>query len=148
MKNLILAFAMLTTFSTIALHAEIKSKTGDFPAKEMKSQNEQIVKMVVDEISRGLPQTVDKYTSFTKIENKGLTLIYTYEINTGAKNDKTVIKESKDRMQKTITKGICQSSKRFLDSQINISYKYINAKTKAFLFQFDVTQKDCLKFYN
>ncbi len=110
----------------------------------MKSQNKEIVRMVVEEISSTLPQVVDKYTTFTNITNEGLTLVYTYEINTGVKSDKAVIKDSKERMQRIVKKGVCQTSNRFLDSQINISYAYINAITKAPLYRFDITQKDCI----
>jgi len=48
-------------------------------------------------------------------------------------------------MQKAVTMGICQSSRRFIEAQINISYIYIGAKSKAELFRFDVTQADCPK---
>ena len=144
MKKTILALIMLTTISSLSLNAEIKSKTGEFPKKEMKSQNKEIVRMVIDEISSTLPQVIDKYTTFTNITNEGLTLVYTYEINTGAKSDKAVIKDSKERMQKIVKKGICQTSNRFLNAQINISYAYINAITKAPLYRFNITQKDCI----
>ena len=144
MKKTILALIMLTTISSLSLNAEIKSKTGEFPQKEMKSQNKEIVKMVIDEISSTLPQVIDKYTTFANITNEGLTLVYTYEINTGAKSDKAVIKDSKERMQKIVKKGICQTSNRFLNAQINISYAYINAITKAPLYRFNITQKDCI----
>lgn len=144
MKKSILALVMITTLGSLSLSADLKSKTGELPTKEMKSQNKEVVRMAVEEIKSTLPQVVDKYTSFTDINNEGLTLVYTFEINTGAKSDKAVIKDSKDRMQKVIKKGICQSSKRFLNSQINISYTYINAITKAPLYRFDITQKDCI----
>jgi len=146
MKKNTFAFIMLVALSLITANADIKTKTGDFPEKQMKSQNKVIVKMVVEEISRKLPQTVDKYTKFTKISNKDLTLIYTFEIDTGDKNDVDIIKQSEDRMRKVVKKGICQSSSRFLNSNINISYVYLNANTKTKLFQFDVTKRDCQKF--
>ncbi|MDO8454800.1 MAG: hypothetical protein Q7S59_09540, partial [Sulfurimonas sp.] len=74
-----------------------------------------------------------------------LTLLYTFEINTGAKSDETLRNEDKSRMQKAVVTGICQSSSKFLEAGINTSYIYISAKSKAPLFQFDVTQKDCIK---
>ena len=70
-------------------------------------------------------------------------MIYTFEINTGAKSDEAIIKEGKERMAKRIRRGICQSSKRFLDSHIDISYIYKSAATKKELFRFDVTKSDC-----
>ena len=96
-----------------------------------------------EEISKTLPQTVDKYTVLTKVEGKDTTITYTFEINTGAKSDEAVKKEDRTRMKKAVTTGICQSSKRFIDAQINISYIYIGVNSKAELFRFDVTQADC-----
>jgi hypothetical protein len=133
--------------NTILLLIAIISLNGNIFAadlsKEMLAQNRQVVKMAVKALSEKLPQTVDKYTQFTAISNKGLTLIYTFEINTGAKSDEAVIREDKKRMEKHVKSGICTSSKRFLDSQINISYIYLSAKTKKELFKFDVTKSDC-----
>ena len=77
------------------------------------------------------------------VEGKDTTLIYTFEINTGAKSDDAVRKEDRGRMKKAVTTSICDSSKRFLDSKINISYLYISANSKAELFRFDVTRADC-----
>ncbi|MCX6051741.1 MAG: hypothetical protein NTZ60_04435 [Campylobacterales bacterium] len=144
MKNLLLSFSILITFSSFACSGEL-AKTGDFPKQEMKSQNKDIVKQVVSEISKSLPQTIDKYTKFVDIQAKDLTLLYTFEINTGAKSDDAVKSEDKSRMQKAVVTGICQSSSKFLEAGINTSYIYISTKTKAHLFQFDVTQKDCIK---
>lgn len=74
-----------------------------------------------------------------------MTLIYTFEINTGAKSDEAVRNEDAERMERHVRQGICKTSKNFLDSNINISYIYISAKTKAKLFQFDVAKSDCKK---
>ncbi|MFA6196447.1 MAG: hypothetical protein WC656_07360 [Sulfurimonas sp.] len=144
MKNLFFSFSILMTFTSFAYTGEL-AKTGDFPQKEIQAQNKDIVKRVVSEISKSLPQTIDKYTKFVDIQAKELTLLYTFEINTGAKNDDAVKSEDKSRMQKAVVTGICQSSSKFLEAGINTSYIYISAKTKAPLFQFDVTQKDCIK---
>lgn len=144
MKNLLLSLSLLITFSSSALTREL-TKTGDFPKQEMKSQNKDIVKQVVSEISKSLPQTIDKYTKFVNIQAKELTLLYTFEINTGTKSDDAVRNEDKSRMQQAVVTGICQSSSKFLEAGINTSYLYISEKTKAPLFQFDVTQKDCIK---
>ncbi|MFA6137037.1 MAG: hypothetical protein WC667_03010 [Sulfurimonas sp.] len=144
MQNLLLSFSIFITFSSFALAGEL-TKTGDFPKQEMQAQNRDIVKNVVSEISSSLPQTIDKYTRFVDIKAKELTLMYTFEINTGVKSDETVRNEDKSRMQKAVVTGICQSSSKFLEVGINTSYIYISAKTKAHLFQFDVTQKDCIK---
>ena len=141
MKKLLLAFSIITTLSQSILAEGIKQQ--DLPNKEMVKQNREIVKLSSEEISKTLPQAVDKYTTLATVEGKDTTLIYTFEINTGAKSDEAVKKEDRTRMQKAVTTGICQSSKRFIDAHINISYIYIGASSKAELFRFDVTQADC-----
>ncbi len=119
------------------------TRTGEFPAEQMKAQNAKIVKLVTKEIKKTLPQTVDKYTTLTDIEAKGTTLLYTFELNTGAKSDESVAKEDRSRMKRAVTVGVCQSSSKFLEAGINTSYSYISAKTKVKLFRFDISQKDC-----
>jgi hypothetical protein len=135
MKNIVLVIAVIISAWTSIFAADL--------SKEMLKQNRKIVKIAVEAISKKLPQKVDNYTKFTAISSKGLTLIYTFEINTGAKSDEAVKREDKGRMEKHVRQGICQSSKRFLDSDINISYIYKSAKTKAKLFEFNVTKSDC-----
>jgi len=115
----------------------------EYPSDKFKEQNSQIIKMVVSEISKSMPQKVDRYTTMTSIRDENLTLIYTFEINTGSKSDKAVIKEDKPRMQKAITKGVCQTSKRFLDADISLAYKYKSATTKKELFTFLITKDKC-----
>ena len=141
MKKSLLAFSIIATLSQSILAEGIKQQ--DLPIKEMQKQKREIVKLSSEEISKTLPQIVDKYTTLTKVEGKDTTITYTFEINTGAKSDETVKKEDRTRMQKAVTTGICQSSKRFINAQINISYIYISAKSKEELFRFDVTQADC-----
>ena len=141
MKKSLLAFSIITSLSQNIFAEGIKQQ--DLPIEEMQKQKNEIVKLSSEEISKTLPQTVDKYTILTKVEGKESTIVYTFEINTGAKSDEAVKKEDRTRMQKAVTTGICQSSKRFIDAQINISYIYIGAKSKAELFRFDVTQADC-----
>ena len=124
--------------------SDIQTRTGTFPAKEMKSQNKEIVRMVVEEISSTLPQKIDDYTEFTEIKAQDTTMVYYFTINTGSKSDEAVINKDHSRMKQAVTKGICQSAERFINAQINISYVYSSAKTKAELFRFDISQKDCL----
>jgi hypothetical protein len=99
--------------------------------------------MVVKEISKDLPQKVDRYTTMSKIRDENLTLIYTFEINTGVKSDEAVRKEDKPRMQKAISRGICQSSKRFLDAGVTLTYEYMSASSKEELFTFGMNQEKC-----
>lgn len=135
---------ILITLTISGFASDIKSKTGDFPQQEMKSQNKEIVKMVVAEIASTLPLKIDDYTQFVEIKGKDTTMLYYFEINTGSKSDESIQKEDKSRMKKAVTKGICQSAKRFIEAQINISYIYLSAKTKSELFRFDISHKECV----
>ncbi len=144
MKKILLPLILLGTVS--AFSAETPSADPAVQAKanqQMKLQNKNVIKHVIDEISTKLPQTVDKYTTFTNISSEDLTLVYTYEINTGAKSDEAVKSEDGPRMEPYIKKGICQSSKRFLESDIAIKYVYKSAVSKNELFAFKVDKKDC-----
>jgi len=141
MKKIIYILLILT----VSLYSEnTKIQNREFSISEMASQNKKIVQMVAKEISKTLPQTIDKYTKLVDIKTKDTTMLYYFEINTGAKSDKNVQEEDHKRMQNAVTRGLCQSSKRFLDAQINISYIYNSSKTKVELFRFDISQKDCL----
>ena len=145
MKKLLLALGIIVTLSQWSLGDAQQAQTKEFRLEQIQKQNREIVKLASEEISKTLPQKVDSYTTLMTVEGKDTTLIYTFEINTGAKSDDAVKKEDRGRMKKAVTTGICDSSKRFLDSDINISYLYISANSKAELFRFDVTQADCLK---
>jgi uncharacterized protein YbcC (UPF0753/DUF2309 family) len=112
--------------------------------KEMIKQNKEIVSLASKEISKTLPQEVDKYTKLVRVDGKDTILTYVFEINTGSKSDETVKNEDHDRMEKAVTKGICKSSKNFLDANINITYLYISATSKTDLFKFDITKQTCL----
>ena len=140
MKKLVL---LLSFILSVTLVAKDDIKTQNMPTDEMIKQNIEIVKLASEEMQKTLPQKVDKYTTLEKVEGKDTTLIYVFEINTGAKSDETIIKEDKSRMKKAVTSGICQSAKRFLDAQIDITYMYRSSTSKVELFQFDVSQKDC-----
>ncbi len=136
------------TLGTLVVMTQLGFSTGvqqqELPTAQLKKQNKELVKLAATEINKTLPQTIDTYTTLTKVEGKETTILYTYEINTGSKSDETVQKEDKSRMKEAVTYGICKGSKRFLDAQINISYLYISAKSKVELFRFDVSQSDCM----
>ncbi len=145
MKNILLLSLFLTPFIVASKPLQ---RSGEFPLEQIKEQNNKIVQLVVEELSKNLPQTIDRYTKFVNISAKNSDLLYTFEINTGAKSDIAVQEEDKSRMEKAVITGVCRSSKRFLDAQINISYIYRSAKTKAKLFQFDITQEKCQQLSN
>jgi hypothetical protein len=138
MKKLVLFVTGLAIFSSNLL-------ASDKLADKIKFQNSEVVKLAAKELSKQLPQKIDKYTQLVKVVGKDELLLYTFEIDIGSKSDDTVIKEDKSRMKKAVTAGICQSSERFLKSGVNISYIYTSAKSKKELFRFDVSMKDCKK---
>jgi hypothetical protein len=128
------------------LCAEEKITVKEYPLTAMQKQNRSIVKLASEELNKELPKKIDKYTTLMKIEGKGETLLYTFEINTGSKSDEAVRKEDRTRMQRAVTNGVCKSSKRFLDAYINIEYVYMSAKSKKELFRFDIKRADCEYF--
>ena len=145
LKTIIFSFFLIATFNFTLTAEELKTRVDTFPKKEMKSQNKTIATMVAKEIKSTLPQTIDKYTRLTDIYTKDTTIIYIFEINTGSKSDEAVKKEDKSRMHKYIETGVCQSSSKFLEAGIDISYIYISAVSKKHLFQFNISQEKCLK---
>lgn len=149
-KILFIALSIFTinscTFAKDELQKTNDPKTQAKADQQIKIQNKEIVSLVVEEVSKGLPQKVDDYTQYVSIQSKGLNLISTFEINTAPKSDETVIKKDKPRMEQFIKKGICESAKRFLQSDIGITYVYANASTKKELFRFAMTEKDCSKY--
>jgi hypothetical protein len=135
---------MSFVYATSQTTTDIPTKTGNFPAKQMKMQKEKIAKLVSLEISQTLPQVIDKYTTLSTVKVKGSTLVYTFHINTGSKSDATIQKEDRSRMKKAVTIGVCLSSKKFLAAGINTSYIYKSAKSEMELFKFDISQNDCV----
>ena len=143
MKHIVELFIILGVLSQLASAQEPQIATDEFPQKELNRQNTKIAALAAKEMSKSLPQKVDQYTTITKIINDGTTLIYTFEINTGAKSDAAVKKEDHSRMQKAVTQGVCKSSNKFLLAGINTTYVYISAKTKDILFTFKITKDKC-----
>jgi hypothetical protein len=116
--------------------------SADDMAQKVQKQNSQVVALAAKELSKTLPQKIDNYTRLVAIKGESQTLYYTFEINT-TKSDETIQKEDKTRMQQAVTEGICNSSKKFLENGIDISYIYTSAKSHKELFRFDVNQKAC-----
>jgi len=144
-RQLLISTLLLFSVSSNATDTIKEGKS--YPIDKMKEQITQIIKMTVAEVSKGLPQKIDKYTKITKVRDENLTLIYTFEINTGAKNDESVKKEAKVRMEKPVSQGICQSSKRFLDAGVTLRYEYFSKSTQKELFTFTLNQKKCKELH-
>jgi len=135
---------MLLFLYSSVISAEIQQRTGSFPKEELKKQNREIARRIANSISETLPQKIDNYTELVSVVSKELTIIYTFLINTGAKSDEAVKKEDRSRMQRGVTKGICQSSNRLLQAGISTTYIYKSKKTNNELFKFLITPKDCI----
>ena len=147
-KNLFFTSILLITSTQLILANNLKVKQQDVSPQQLQKQNKEITKLAAEQLSKDLPQIVDKYTVATAIEAKGTKLIYTYEINTGAKSDKAIIKEDRTAWERVYIENVCKRSKRFLDAQVELSYVYISSKTKVKLFQFYVSQAKCFKIFN
>ncbi|OQX60221.1 MAG: hypothetical protein B5M52_00625 [Helicobacteraceae bacterium 4484_230] len=150
MKKLFaISFGILATASLLIADASSpvqSAQTGKMVRQEVdlnKFQNSEVLKLAVKELSKDLPRKIDAYTTLVNVRKENLTLVYVYEINTGAKSDEAVRKEDHERMRLAVTDGTCRTSKRFLDSGISISYLYNSAKSKKKLFQFDISRKEC-----
>lgn len=139
LKLLILTIA----FPLLSYASQMQNR--DMSPKDMKTQNKLIVELAAQEMSKSIPRDIDKYTKLTDIKAQDTTLIYTFEIDTTPKSDDTVRKEDHSRMEKAVTYGTCENSKRFLDADISIRYIYKSASTKAELFKFDINKSSCLK---
>ena len=140
---LLFAASMLSAGSTTSSQPP---KTGKVVGQEVdlnKFQNSEVLKLAVKELSKDLPRKIDAYTTLVDVRKNDLTLVYVYEINTGAKSDDAVRKEDHERMRRALTEGTCRTSKRFLESGISLSYLYNSAKSKEKLFQFDISRKEC-----
>jgi hypothetical protein len=144
MKNVVLSALLVVLTSTICFSSDVKMATQEFPKEQMKKQKTEVAKLMAKGMAKNLPQKIDAYTVLTDITSKGSTLFYTFEINTGVKKDETIIKEDHSRMQRAVTKGVCQSSSKLLEAGINTTYIYVSAKTKKTLFRFDITQSRCI----
>jgi hypothetical protein len=137
MVKLILLLLALSAFDT-SLFAK---KT---QAEKVKMQNLEVVRMAAKEMTSKLPQKVDTYTQLVAIEPKDESLTYIFEINTGAKSDAAIIREAgKRKMDERIMRGICSSSKRFIENGIAISYLYKSAASKKQLFRYDANETRC-----
>lgn len=152
MKNILLSISVFLLITNLGFAQNELPKTSDVNAqkeadKQLKIQNKEIIKLVVKELSKKLPQKIDDYTEFVSIKAEGLKLISRYEINIAPKSDESVIKEDKPRMEQFVKRGICQSSKRFLQSDIDIVYEYANSLSKKELFSFHIAAKDCIDIW-
>ncbi len=140
---LVLIPFMLFGFEAVKENETLKNRF----MENLKKQNKTIVKMAAEDISTHLPQKVDRFTTMVGVDHKGANLIYIYELNVPGKSDKDLIKEGKKRMSSQLKKSSCFSAKRFLKSDITLSYVYKSANSKKTLFKVDVDKSDCARFW-
>ena len=130
-------------FLGVAATILMAQSNGSDLAQKIRLQNQRVVAAAAQSLNKDLPKKIDPYTKLLKIEGKGETLRYLFEIDAGPKSDETVKKEGEARMKRNVTAGICRSSERFLKSGITIVYDYISAHTKRPLFHIVVDEKKC-----
>jgi hypothetical protein len=116
---------------------------GDLSIDKMKEQNLNVVKKAVEGIGENLPEKVDKYTVLTGIDSNGTQLIYTFEVDGGMRSDEALREDGEKRMAPIVKEGICKSARRFLQSDIDICYRYVNKATKNVILRVVVNKKDC-----
>jgi len=109
---------------------------------KLREQNLNIVQKAVEGIRETLPQRVDDYTQIIAIDSNGTELIYTFEVQSGPQTDEAMKAKGK-RMIPRIQRGICTSSKRFLQVDISIRYRYISSATKNEILLVDVDKSNC-----
>jgi len=121
-----------------------KIQTGEaLPIEKIKEQNLNVVKKAVEGIGENLPEKVDKYTTLVGIDSNGTQLIYIFEVDGGMRSDEALREDGKKRMAPVVKDGICNSSKRFLQSDIDIQYRYLSKVTKNEILRVDVSLEDC-----
>lgn len=143
MKKLLLLFTIITALTQSLVAKDLPVRNQDVSPEQLRKQNKEIAQLAANELSKNLPQVVNKYTTIVSIKAVNKTLVHTYEIKTGAKSDEAIRKEDRSAWEKVFIENVCARSKRFLDAQVELSYVYTSAISKEKLFQFDVTQIKC-----
>ena len=140
MKNI---FTTMIMFGVLFAN-DLPIKKQDVSPAQLKKQNVEIVALSAKELSKNLPQKIDKYTRLLSVDANHSTLIYSFEINS-TKSDEVIKKEDKSRMREGVTIGVCKNSKRFLEAEIDIKYNYLSAKSHKVLFSFNIDREKCAK---
>jgi len=149
-----LTFTLMGLMMSASLHAleqgvfQPKLQLGNkLSIDKLKAQNLNVVQKAVAGIRETLPQKVDDYTQIVAIDNNGTKLIYTFEVQGGPQNDEAM-RQKGEKMAPRIKEGICMSSKRFLQADISVKYRYINSATKHQILAVDVDKKSCQPLWN
>ncbi len=145
-STLLLSTSILNANTTVKPFQRTIQVNGDLNIDKMRAQNLNVVKKAVEGISETLPQKVDTYTQMVSIDSNGTELIYTFEVDAGPKSDEALKKDGQTRMAPAIRKGICTDSKRFLQSDITITYRYLNKATQNEILKVTMNKIQCHKF--
>jgi len=116
---------------------------GELSVDKMREQNLNVVQKAVQGIGEHLPQKVDKYTTFIGIDGNGTRLIYTFEVDGGMRSDEALKEDGQKRMVPIVKAGICQSCQRFLQADINITYRYLSEASKNEILRVNINKEDC-----
>jgi len=148
MKKRILP-AVSVLLLSVSLHALPQEKFqpklqigSELSIDKLKEQNLNIVQKAVEGIRENLPQKVDAFTQIVAIDSNGTKLIYTFEVQSGPQSDEAM-REKGIQMAPRIKKGICLSSKRFLQADISIRYRYVSSAGKSEILVVDVDKNSC-----
>lgn len=139
---LLLSSALDANATVEPFHPNIQLN-GDLKIDKMRAQNLNVVKKAVEGIRETLPQKVDAYTQMVAVDSKGTELIYTFEVNAGPKSDEALKVDGQKRMAPVIRQGICTDAKRFLQSDITITYRYLNKTTQNEILKVTMDKKAC-----
>ncbi|KYJ85895.1 hypothetical protein [Sulfurovum riftiae] len=150
-KKLSTALILVSLSGTLYLSAETKLEPftpklqvgTELSVDKIKEQNLNVVRKAVEGIGEHLPEKVDQYTTLTGIDSNGTRLIYIFEVDGGMRSDEALKEDGKKRMAPVIKAGICQGSQRFLQADINISYRYLSKASKNEILRVDVSKEDC-----
>lgn len=141
---LLLSVSSVISSETIMQPFHPALQTGNaMPIDKMKVQNLHVVQKAVEGIGEHLPQQVDRYTVLTGIDGNGTRLIYTFEVDGGVRSDAALKEDGEKRMAPVIKRGICEGSKRFLQADISIRYRYLSKATRHEILRVDVNREDC-----
>ena len=69
---------IIISFMIAVFAQDIQMQSRELSTKEMKKQNQEIVKLAANEMSKSVPKEIDKYTKLIAIEAQDTTLVYIY----------------------------------------------------------------------
>ena len=116
---------------------------GDLAVDKIRSQNVELVAKAVEGLRKTLPQKIDAATTLVAVDGMGTELTYTFEVDGGPKSDEALRQEGQERMRPAVEAGICRSAKRFLDSGIEIVYRYLSKMSKREILHVKMNQEKC-----